>query len=368
MKKAAVITLHYVDNFGSVLQTLATQRVLERLGIDSEVIDYTRANNKYDYLLEETKQRYAARGDIFSRFPFRQLLTLRWSAKYKARKALFDAFRSRYLSLTREYEDLDDLMRDPPKADFYITGSDQTWNGQYNGGVLPEYFLAFAPEGKTRFALSASFGKTDFTDDEIAEMKPYLHAYKGISVRESSGLSVLARAGYSDALHVLDLSAKEWDETLGIGGEDEKKYILLYQLNANAKMEAFAKKLAADEEMEVRIISGAYRKAPFANAKLFAGVRPEEFVRCVRNASHVVTDSFHGTAFSLNYGRDVYVFSPPKFSTRLLSILSLVGEEGRIADEKSDWRSFAPIDDAHVQEVFAHEREKAERFCAEKLR
>ncbi len=52
--------------------------------------------------------------------------------------------------MTKRYSSFDELKMNPPIADIYCTGSDQTWNSEYNGGFLPAYFLEFAPTGKKK--------------------------------------------------------------------------------------------------------------------------------------------------------------------------------------------------------------------------
>ena len=119
----------------------------------------------------------------------RALRCLNSRLNYRRERRVFDRFVQERIRLSRDYETAADLMNDPPQADIYCTGSDQTWNSIYNGGILPEYFVAYAPEGKKRVALAASFGRDDIDAAELEATKPFIQKYSAISVRESSALA-----------------------------------------------------------------------------------------------------------------------------------------------------------------------------------
>ena len=368
MKKALIITIHYVDNFGSVLQTYATQHVFDRLGCRAQILDYVRENYRYPYLLKETNQKYKERKGILYSQPFRSLLLFRWSLIYKQRERIFSKFRKNHFQLTKSYKEYGELMQEPPVADIYVTGSDQVWNNEYNGGFLPEYFLSFAPQESKKIAFSASFGKTQFSRAELLEMQSYLQKYDGISVRESSGVEVIHQMNCQPAMHVLDptlmLSKEEWCEALNISSSCKKArkgYVLLYQLNFNDKMKIFAERLAKENNLNWYIVSAAYKIAP-SKAKILNNLAPEEFVSLINGADYVVTDSFHGTAFSLNFHKNVYVFNPPKYSTRLSSILTLVDSESRLVEDEMDWSRYPAINFETVDAIFQTEREKGKEF------
>ena len=375
MKKVVIITIHYVDNFGSVLQTYATQHTFNKLGCSAQILDYIRENYRYPYLLKETSQKYKKRQGLLYAQPFRSVLLFRWSLIYKKRERIFSKFRRKYFNLTKSYHDYSDLMNCPPLADIYVTGSDQVWNNEYNGGFLPEYFLSFAPKDSKKIAFSASFGKTQFDREDLEEMHPYLKEYDGISVREESGLGILKGVGCHNAIHVLDptlmLSKEDWCRALNISDsflqkKSQKGYVLLYQLNYNEKMKVFAERLAAENNLKLYIVSAVYKIAS-QNAKILNYLAPEEFVSCINGAAYVVTDSFHGTAFSLNFHKNVYVFNPPKYSTRISSILKLVGVEHRLVEEEMDWMKYCPINFETVDAVFESERKKANEFIGKFL-
>lgn len=366
MSKIVFITMHYVDNYGSVLQTLATQLIFQELGHEAFVLDYVRANCKSDVQASKVRGRYLGK-----RWPFCSalgvwLLMKRYKYNTAKHKRMFDDFRDKYFQRTREYLTVQDIYADVPEADIYCTGSDQTWNSIYNGGILPEYFLDFAPDGKPRLAFSASIGRTDLDNDEVKKTTPLVAKYNAISVRESSALRELEKMGFDKGVHIVDptltISGQDWLKVLSIQSRKQKPYVLVYQLNFNPDMLRFARRLAKENNLQLLVMNTSI-KARFFGGHQLGRPKVEEWVSLFANAEYVVTDSFHGTAFSLNFNRKLFVWYPPEFSTRLQSILAMVGAEHRVIDNKDvDWRKIAPIDYEYVNEVLARERQKARDF------
>lgn len=360
--KASVITLHTVDNYGSAMQTYATQEVLKKLGYDVEIIDYWRKNNLPEY-----------RAAQMLTTSFMQKLRPIWGKNVKTQSAATKVIRwylEHHTSPTwkflkgnvnlssKRYTSFYELKTVPPQADVYITGSDQVWNSIWNNGIDRAYFLDFAPESKPRIAFSASIGRTEFSQDEIPETKVLLQKYSAISVREESAVELLKSIGIESTL-ILDptlmLSRSEW-EKVAKGRKKIKPYLLIYQLNPNSKMDQFAVELAKKKNWEIlRIGFGqSDRKRP---GKCIMSPRVEEFIGLLFQAKCVLTDSFHATAFSLNLGTDFISVRPPRFSTRIESILQLTGEEKRLLTSYEDYGIVdRTIDKKHVRNVLDHER------------
>lgn len=364
MKKASIITLQYIDNYGSVLQTFATQEIVKRYGYEGEVVNYTRENCSYDFQKKAALERYRSRKDFLSFYPCSKLLQLRWSFIYKKRNKVFEKFRQNYLNLTKEYTSLEELKSNPPLADIYITGSDQVWNTEYNGGVLGEYFLEYAPNHAKKIALSASMGIEEISDEEKEKIKNYVDDYCGISVRENSALRILEDVGYKNAVHVIDptlmLTKDEWIKRLKLKCT-ESKHVLLYQLNENAEMVELATQIAKDNNLELLIISATCKRVN-CNYKVVKNCSPQKFVELVYNAQYIITDSFHGTAFSFNFNKDVFVFYPPRYNTRIKSFLKLLNEENRLIENRVNWKNVKKSNFDKVNMVLEYERKKVSDF------
>ena len=120
--KIAVVTLHRIHNYGSVLQAYATQRILENLGHDVQVVDYITPQRTRKKLYGQPPAA-ASCGGVKGK-----LLHGAKIASLMLRDVAFGHFLNRHLNLTKQYITAEDLEKEPPEADLYITGSDQVWN------------------------------------------------------------------------------------------------------------------------------------------------------------------------------------------------------------------------------------------------
>lgn len=334
--KASVITLHTVDNYGSVMQTYATQKVLNKLGFDVEFVDYWRKDNLPEYRAEkilETSSTLQGLKPLWGMNQFTKKMAAGLLADVlKRRKSPMWRFLEKNVNLThKRYTTFSELQYNPPEADVYITGSDQVWNSIWNQGIDRSYFLDFAPAGKPRIAFSASIGREQLDTEEIPETKRLLEKYSAISVREQSAVELLASMDIKSTL-VLDptlmLEAEEWRK-LATKQKREKPYILIYQLNPNPQMDQYAEQLAQKKNWEIiRIGFGRSDRRKGGKCVMLPSV--EEFLGLFCDAACVLTDSFHATAFSLDLGTDFISVLPGRFGTRIESILKLTGTENRL--------------------------------------
>lgn len=333
--KASVITLHTVDNYGSVMQTYATQQILKKCGYDVEFVDYWRRDNlpqsRAERMLEgSTLQKLKPLWGI-NNFTRKATVSILKSVLEKQRSPMW-RFLEEKVQLTKvRYYSYEELEANPPVADVYITGSDQVWNSIGNQGIDRSYFLNFAPAGKPRIAFSASIGREQLDTEEIPETKRLLEKYSAISVREQSAVELLASMDIESTL-VLDptlmLEAEEWRK-LATKQKREKPYILIYQLNPNPQMDQYAGQLAQKRGWDViRIGFGRSDRRKGGKCVMLPSV--EEFLGLFCDAACVLTDSFHATAFSLNLGSDFISVLPGRFGTRIESILKLTGTENRL--------------------------------------
>lgn len=269
----------------------------------------------------------------------------------------------------QKYYSIDELQKNPPKADIYCTGSDQTWNSDYNGGILTPYFLEYAPEKKPRIAYSASFGKEKLADWEVEDTKKLLQKYSAISIREKSGIDILNNLGL-EGIHLLDptlaLSPDEWKPITSKSLFDEK-YILIYQLNKSKDFDLYVKKFAKVKGIPLVRIA-FFPEQVLQPGKMIYIPSVEDFLSLFYYAEFVITDSFHGTAFSINFNKEFAVIYPPRYSTRLLSILQLTGLENRIVTDHNDFSCLnKKIDYQKVNTILKEERNKVKVFLLDAL-
>ena len=329
-----VITRHAPSNYGSLLQSIATQTVLERLGHTCEIIDYIRDDEQG---LRGTMTALRGKRE-WNNNPVKKMayLLLRYPEE-KLAEMKFSRMRKKYLKLTgrcRTHEDLRLL-----DADAFMTGSDQVWGPLLNGNFDSAYFLSFVSK-KPKVAFASSFGKTDFTDTIVKEYKRYLSEYSFITVREDTAAAMLKQWGIPCVGQILDptliLSEKDW-ERMAKQVKTPKQYVLVYQIHNDNRLGDYAQRLARNIGLPL------LRMSPFLHqisreGKLKLLPSLGEFLYYIKHCSYFITDSFHGTAFALNFNKDfIEVLPNTSTGSRNLSILRLTKLENRIVSDFNDF-------------------------------
>lgn len=364
----AVMTLHNSPNYGSCLQTYATQVVLSGIGVAPRIIDYYRED-----AIPENETDRALNGQLVKKMPIFRLPGVKALARIPVsrivarRAAPLNEFRRSCLALTdRKYYSYEDLEADPPQADIYCTGSDQVWNSVWNKGFNKAFYLEFAPVGAKRIAYAASIGKSSLEEWEKAPMREALLKYSHISVREEEAVELLDSVGIQGAVPVIDptlmLTREDWEQIASNKRIPAQPYILIYQLNKNPEFDQYAQKLSKKLHLPLyRIAYGVHEKRKGEHTIVCPKV--EEFLGLFMNAEYVLTDSFHGTAFSLNLGRKFVSISPGRFSGRIMNLLKMTGVTDHYLEDYRDVKiADNPIDFGYVQSVFKDKRLRAETF------
>lgn len=331
MKKITVITLQNVRNYGSVLQALATQHVMESLGLECNFIDYWKCGG--DSNVTRALNWSKGKNKVKKLITVILLMPTFWK-----QTALFDKFNRKHLNLIPGHFTKESELETGLKinSDIYCTGSDQTWNSGWNNGILPELFLKFVPDEIKKISYAASIGKPELDEWEIDETKSLLSRYSAISVRESSAKNIIEnQLGLPSATQVLDptlqVDGKYWLSILNEkqrNRKDKGKYVLIYQLNSNSKFDNYAKEFAHRKGW--KLIRFCTRYDQFFKCGRSALVPEiEEFISLIANAGCVITDSFHATAFSCNLNVPMIAVYPNEYSSRLASLLELMNLEHR---------------------------------------
>lgn len=336
MKTVGIITIHAISNFGSLLQTFATQKIVERLGYRPVVINYKYPN---DYHAREYKKKspYAPSKQSF---PMRLKLALYARTCMKKncvkKNELFKQERDRLLFETKAYPTKESLHDNPPKFDIYLTGSDQVWNPRYMRGDYT-FFLDFI-DNVPKVAFSASFGTTVLTDSQKWEMRPLLNQYSAISLREPSGVGLVNDICNKKAEWTCDptllLSGDDWSDIFNDSPMIKGDYILCYILTYTANPYPYAAKLIKHIQKhlnkKVVILDETGRYWLDYRYKSFRSYGPREIINLFKNASFIISSSFHGASFSINFKKDFYSLFPKGVKDeRQESLLKLVGAEDR---------------------------------------
>ncbi|NLM48334.1 MAG: polysaccharide pyruvyl transferase family protein [Epulopiscium sp.] len=253
---------------------------------------------------------------------------------FKKRK--FINFSNEYLNISKKrFKSLEELKEINNDYDYFICGSDQIWNGtmiRFDSA----YFLSFVDNTEKKIAYAASFGKVDISDQEFEFYKRELNNINKISVRETSASVIVKKCSNKFAEVVLDptllLSGTEWKYISRKEKVPKEPYILTYCLSNNKEMQDFIKKLRLQTGYKVIGISRGL--VPMFRECAFAVPSPLEFVQLFSNASYVVTNSFHGTAFSTNLNKNFFTFIKGERNTatnsRIVDFLENLGLADRI--------------------------------------
>lgn len=366
MKKISVITLHRIVNYGSVLQAYATQYIMKKLGNDVEIIDYYPERMHMLGMLKRIKNKSKK---LQKSLILRTIARIIILPSYIKRFYVFKKFIKKHLNMTEKtYLNNEQLKENPPIADMYCTGSDQVWNTGWNEKIDYPFFLEFAPDGKKCFSYAASFGKSELEEWEKEETKQLLSKYSNLSMRENSGVKILEDLGINNGLQVLDptllLTKSEWEPLISKKYE-KKDYIFMYNINRNAKLDEYAKKLSKEKNLPVITVSYQYHDI-LKFGKVKVNPKVEDFLSLISNAKYVLTDSFHCTAYSINFNKNVMVAYPEKYSTRLASIVELTGLTNKVIDDYNDLEICERYTDfENANKILQEQREIAFKYLNE---
>ena len=284
--KIGIITQPLRANYGGVLQNWALQQVLIKLGHEPITIDYLPILTIKSYFLFMIKF-------LILRFvPSRRRKFIR--RKYE-RKPLFKDFIRLHIKKTEVCNQYSMKSIEPYKLDALIVGSDQVWRPIYND-CLYDMFLQFAENFKgIKIAYAASFGvdNWEFSDRQTKICSSLIKQFDAISVRESSGKGLCKNYLGVDAVNVLDptllLGKDEYIKLCANVPLVKERFLAAYVLDSSDKVD----KIIVEEADKRGLIIRRYS----ADAK--AELTVEEWISIFRDASFVVTDSFHGTVFSI---------------------------------------------------------------------
>ena len=355
-KTVKIITFHCVPNYGAILQAYALQKKISEYVETVNILDYKPQN-----LIEEYK--------VINTYSYKSvIMSLLSATTYLKKKKNFKRFEKKYLSLSdKSYHKPEEIVDD---ADFYFLGSDQIWNPEITCGFDKVYFADFDRKKESRaVSYAASLGKGTFSETEIHEFSELLSKLDGISVREDEAKNIIEMKCGKKCEVVLDptllLKKEQWEDL--VKKQTRKKYVLLYSLNGYVETEVLAEKVARYSDIELVELSG--RRKPILKKKheaiYYAG--PEEFLSLIYNADYVVTDSFHGTVFSIIFHRPFLTVPHKTRGGRIKSILnklelaerSIVGFDKDIFKKRINW------DD--VDKKLDLEREKSIKFIEQQL-
>ena len=340
--KAGLVTFYHIHHYGALLQAAATERAVESLGGECEIIDYY-VNQNNDLFRKPTGVGSAA-ANVHTALHYKAL---------RDRYQRFERFSKDHLRISgHRFESLEELRSAELPYDLILSGSDQIWNPKIfpDGRFDPVFFGTFSSRRKIAYA--PSFGVPHIPEGMEEELRSYLEQFSHISVRERQGREIVKEITGKDVPVVLDptllLTAEQWS-AMAAPLDRSGGYILCYCISKPGALAPYIQRLAEETGLPVVQLCGIRQKVhPKAACVLDAG--PSEFLGLFQNASYVCTNSFHGTVFSVQFQKPFFTAVAPSElaapeSSRTFSILSRLGLTERIIgtgataglDDTIDW-------------------------------
>jgi len=327
--RIGIITITDGQNYGNRLQNFALQETLKKLGAEVDTIkrltyhDITGMNRVKLYIKNFVKL-----------FKNNKALISVYIRKHK-----FSKFNKKYISFSK-YSLRDNHAPDELKDayDFFICGSDQIWNPYiriaYND--IENAFAVFADYNQ-RISYAASFGISEIPKRYIKQYQKLINGIKTISVREAEGVDIVKKLTGREAKLVLDptmlLSKEEW---IRIEKKPKwykgKQYVLTYFLGGRAEnIKRLVNEISIRDGLDIINLESEFLVNNIVKNTDYYSVSPEEFVYLVHHCSYMLTDSFHGSVFSIIFEKIFGVFGRKEveknnnMSSRIISLLSMFG-------------------------------------------
>lgn len=350
MKKAGILTIYDIHNYGNRLQNFAAQEFLKEMNIEPETIK--NENNRYIIKIK------------------RLIKALVKHNEYKREKN-FIRFNKKYINFSNYTVDCKTTnIKFQNKYDFFITGSDQVWNPTF-GRMSDIDFLTFADNAK-KISFAASFGINEIPNNLKEYYKNNLEKFKALSVREERGKEIIKElTNRDDAVVLLDptmlIPKEKWEKIIKepkmLIKKNIKKYILCYflgNLSENRKKEI--KRIANENNCE--IINILEKDDPFYTSG------PDEFLYLEKNAFLICTDSFHSSVFAILFNRPLVMFDREdkevKMNSRLETLMKKFGLENRWFKDKIN--NDLLKSDYQIKEILNEERKKGKKFIEEAIK
>lgn len=289
-------------NYGAILTCFALQELVKSFGFTTQIINFRPKvwDNKKEYPRNDAKLNFV----------------------------------NKYFNLSKVCKNKKDLTKLNDNYDTFIVGSDQVWNWGYNLKYL--YFLDFVKNSKKKISCAASmiFEKFNQGENVKTAIEYYIKRFDAVSVRELDNVLVCKNEFNVDAACILDpvfLIDKNVYENLYKQSNKNlsKKFIAVYVFEYDNNIAKFVNKIATENDLEIVIMN--------------RGESIEDWLYYIKNAELVITDSYHGTCFSIIFEKQVLPLTNTHGNSRFYSLLSIIGLENRIIENKKDFNKISNL-------------------------
>lgn len=322
--KIGILTWLHNGNYGSILQAYALQKALRNQGYQTENIDYAPSTVKKVENLMKNKNSLKLFLEKWDAYCAKKVAGSPRELSEKQKK--FDDFRENYINITQRYSSPKEVATIDGEFDAYICGSDQIWSPVL---LNPVFYFDFLSDTERKIAYACSFGVSSIKGKKATKITNYLNRFDYISVRESSGCEIV-KSLTGNVVPVMPdptllLQRTDWDKVSRYN-LNLNNYIFCYFLSWNEDYWKYVENVSQQLGYQIVIVPSV-KQTYQVDAKILKNIGPEEWVGLVKNASYVITDSFHGTVFSIIYNKPFTVLkrfsddNPRSQNSRIYTLL-----------------------------------------------
>ena len=367
-RKVDILTLPGYFNYGNRLQNYALQEVIKNFSEEVETLilpnasvqssgTFNKIKKVFSYPLSKTVK-------VATRKINNKIRIVRYKGILDQRENKFKQFSKKYIN-EKHINSFDELKQIAKDTDYFVVGSDQVWNPNYIKHQEQYYFLQFVEEEK-RIAYAPSFGISEIPEEVKPQYKKWLSSIPYISVREKEGAKIIKQLTGRDAPVLVDptllLTKDEWLKISKVHAyKPSSKYLISYFWGKiPTERKTLIKQIAKKYNLEIVSIADLKDKKTYISD-------PSEFIDYINSASLVLTDSYHGTIFSILMETPFFVFERiggHSMYSRIETLLELTELSGREERDIDLNKEILNIDFSHVKGILEKERKKSFDFLS----
>lgn len=348
--KVGIITFIEGTNFGACLQAHATQIVLEKIGCEALLIYYG--------FIDDYKYFPFGKGNIKT-----FIANLMYYRLRKSQHLAFNEFRKKMKIYPQKLYSIRDFKNIVEYFDVFFIGSDQVWNSYLPIDLRITLLEFVSSSDRMKVSYASSFGENDVPENLTLRYREALSEFKQLSVREKVGQNFLReKLGLNCELHIdpsMLLSARDWEPFLE-PIEVQNEFLLLYDMQHDKNILNFAKEIANKENLIIYALSRV--NILDKQVRMLYNVSPGKFLTLIKEAKVVVTDSFHGTVFSIIFHKQFFSYvnelNGKVKSKRIINLLETFNIEDRIIN-KYQHKKISLINYYSIESLLEFQRERS---------
>ena len=365
--KIGILTYHRAENYGALLQAYGLKTYLQELGHEVSFVDYWPTyHSDYFRIFPLTKYK---KGNVRVKLGLlRRSLTWSCLPKY-LRKFRLQHFMKSYLELDAQPK----YTQGNEKTDEYdvvVYGSDQIWRKQNLGGVLFDswYFGSDNVQAKRKIVYAGSMGTVKTTAEDDSFIKNAMQNFSCISVRENDLQNYLQSLGISSTIvtdPVFLLDKKQW-ERIAKPSEKRGQYILFYNLLRTPESTQFAENLSRQTGLPICELNKQF-SYQHIRSRYIGTASVESFLGLIEGAAYVVSNSFHGVAFSIIFEKQFFAVGMNERANRVISLLKNTGITQRYVESSNVPMNMPDIDYVKVKQNLQERVLQSKQYLIESI-